>query len=110
VLVERGQRLTHQLRLVDESTPTNRALPKGVHRAEVFVAITAPGKPAPPPPSAAGGDPRAYRSIGSVTRGETTLSFESDKGGMQAHDLSRWASTTDATGPWSETASAPVAA
>jgi hypothetical protein len=103
VLVESGQRLTHQLRLVDESTQTRRARPKGVQRAEVFVALTTPCQPAPVKP----GD---YRSIGSVTRGETTLSFESDKGGMQAHYLSRWVSTSGATGPWSETASATVAA
>ncbi|MBY0313767.1 MAG: hypothetical protein K2W85_17005 [Phycisphaerales bacterium] len=102
-LVESGQRLTHQLRLVDESTPTRRARPKGVQRAEVFVALTPPGQPAP-------ANPGDYRYIGSVTRGETTLSFESDKGGMQAHYLSRWVSTSGATGPWSETASATVAA
>jgi hypothetical protein len=108
--VESGQRLTHQLRLVDESTPTRRARPKGVQRAEVFVALTAPGQPAPPPPSGASSDPGDYRYIGSVTRGETTLSFESDKGGMQAHYMSRWVSTNGATGPWSDTASATVAA
>lgn len=50
------------------------------------------------------------RYIGSVTRGETTLSFESDKGGMQAHYLSRWVSTSGATGPWGDTASAMVTA
>jgi hypothetical protein len=107
---ESGQRLTHQLRLVDESTLTSgrngrarRARPKGVQRAEVFVALTAPGQPAP-------ANPNDYRYIGSVTRGETTLSFESDKGGMQAHYLSRWVSTSGATGPWSDTASATVAA
>ena len=102
-LVESGQRLTHQLRLVDESTPTRRARPKGVQRAEVFVALTSPGQPAP-------ANPGDYRYLGSVTRGETTLSFESDKGGMQAHYLSRWVSTSGATGPWSETSSATVAA
>jgi hypothetical protein len=101
-LVESGQRITHQLRLVDESTPTHRARSKRVHRAEVFVAITEPGQPAP-------SDPREYRSIGSVTRGETMLSFESDKSGMQAHYLSRWVSTSGATGPWSEATSATLA-
>ncbi len=101
--VESGQRLTHQPRLVDESTPTHRARSKRVHRAEVFVALTAPGQPVP-------SDPREHRSIGSVTRGETMLSFESDKGGMQAHFLSRWVSMSGATGPCSEATSATVAA
>ena len=109
-LVESGQRLAHQLRLVDESTPTRRARPAGVQRAEIFVALTAPGQPAPPPPSAAGGDPREYRYIGSVTRGETTLRFESDKGGMQAHYIARWVAPRGTPGPWSDTASATVAA
>lgn len=109
-IVESGQRLTHHLRLVDESTPTRRARPRGVEHAEVFVALTPPSQPAPPPPSVSGGDGGAYRYIGSVTRGETTLSIESDKGGMQAHYLSRWVSTSGATGPWSDTASATVAA
>ncbi len=54
--------------------------------------------------------PGDYRSIDSVTRGETTLSFGSHKGGIQAHDLSRRVRTSGATGPWSETASATVAA
>ena len=85
---------------MDESTPAHRALPKRVHRAEVFVALTAPGQPAPSDP----------RSIGSVTRGETMLSFESDKGGMQALYFSRGVSTSWATGPWSDTASATAAA
>jgi hypothetical protein len=98
-----GERLTHTLRLADESTPTRRRKPKGVARAEVFVALTPPGSPAPANPS-------DYRYIGSVTRGETTLSFESDKGGMQAHYLSRWVSTSGAAGPWSDTTSATVAA
>jgi len=102
-LVESGRRLTHHLRLVDESTPTRRARPRGVQRAEVFVALTLPGIPAPANPS-------DYRYIGGVTRGETTLSFESDKGGMQAHYLSRWVSTSGAAGPWSDTTSATVAA
>jgi hypothetical protein len=102
-LVESGQRLTHQLRVVDENTPTRRRRPAGVQRAEVFVALTEPDQPAP-------ADPSEYRYIGSVTRGETTLCFESSKGGMQAHYLSRWVSTSGATGPWSETASATVAA
>lgn len=102
-IIESPARLTHQLRLIDDSTPTRRARPRGVQRAEVFVALTPPSTPAP-------SDPNAYRYIGSVTRGETTLSFEPDKGGMQAHYLSRWVSTSGATGPWSETASATVAA
>ena len=83
--------------------PTRRAGPKGIKRAEALVALTPRASPAP-------ADPGEARSIGSGTRGATALSFESDKGGMRAHDISRWASTSGATGPWSDTASATMAA
>jgi hypothetical protein len=63
--------------------------------AEVFVAVTAPDQRIP-------SDPREYRYIGSETRGETTLIFESDRGGMQAQFLSRWVSTSGAMGLWSD--------
>lgn len=102
-LVEGGQRLTHEPRLTDESTPTRKARPKGVQRAEVFVALTTPAQPAPT-------DLSQYRYIGSATRGETTLTFELAQGGQQAHDLARRVATTGGIGPWSETASATVAA
>ena len=80
-----------------------RAKPAGVDRAEVFVAFTTPAQAAPPPPSAAGGDPAAYRSIGNMTRGETTLTFESSNSGMQPHTLLRRVSMSGATGPWCAT-------
>lgn len=109
-LVDVAQRLTHRLRLVDESTPTRRARPAGVQRAELFVALTEPGRPAPPPPNPDAADGGSYRYMGSLTRGETTLTFRPENGGLQAHYLSRWVSTNGATGPWSETTSATVAA
>lgn len=103
VIVDSGSRLTHELRLVDESTPTRRARPRGVQRAEVFVALAPAGSP---PPS----DPGQFRYVGSVTGGSTVLSFAADKGGLSAHYISRWVATTGAAGPWSDTASATVAA
>lgn len=103
VIVTGGERLTHELRLVDEATPTRRARPRGAERAEVFVALTAPAAPAP-------ADPDLYRYLGSVSDGATTLTFASDKGGMQAHYLARWMTRRGAAGPWSEVASATVAA
>lgn len=83
--------------------PTRGDRSAGERHAEVFVALAAPGQPAPANPS-------AYRYVGSVTRRETALSFESDKGGKQAHYLSRRVSTSGAAGPWSDRASASVAA
>ena len=52
----------------------------------------------------------AFAAYMSTTCGEITLTFDSGNGGMQAHYLSRWVSTSGATGPWSETSSATVAA
>ena len=103
VVVESVARYTHELRLVDESTPTRRARPRGAERAEVFVAFTPTGTPAP-------SDFNAFRYVQSVSDGSTVLSYESPHGGMQAHYLARWVTRRGAMGPWSETSSATVAA
>lgn len=103
VIVEGGGRLTHTLRLVDESTPTRRARPRGAERAEVFIAFTPTGTPPP-------ADMGEFRYVQSVSDGSTVLSFESPRGGMQAHYLARWVTRRGAMGPWSDTASATVAA
>ncbi|HLP84877.1 MAG TPA: hypothetical protein VK157_11060, partial [Phycisphaerales bacterium] len=103
VVVRDGGRYTHELRLVDESTPTRRARPRGVQRAEVFVAFTAVGTP--PPASLS-----EFRYVQSVSDGSTALRFESPQGGMQAHYMARWVTRRGASGPWSETSSATIAA
>ena len=54
--------------------------------------------------------PNACRPIGSFTRGETKLTFESDMGGVKAGDLSRWGSTSGAGGPWSDAVTPAVTA
>jgi hypothetical protein len=103
VLADAGQRLTHTLRLVDDGSPTKRARPRGVERAEVFVALTPPATPAP-------AESHAYRYVQSVSDGSMTLSFEASQGGMQAHYMARWVTRRGAIGAWSDTASATVAA
>ena len=103
IVVRDGGRFTHELRLVDEASPTRRARPKGVERAEVFVAFTAVGSP--PPASLS-----AFRYVQSVSDGSTALRFESPQGGMQAHYMARWVTRRGAIGPWSDTSSATVAA
>lgn len=102
-MAESAQRLTHRLRLVDESTPTRRARPKGVARAEVLVALTAPNEPSP-------SDIAAYRYVECVTDGTATLSFAPADGGKQAHYITRWVNTSGATSKWSDRASAKEAA
>jgi hypothetical protein len=103
VIVGDGGRLTHTLRLVDEATPTRRARPRGAERAEVFVAFTPTGTPPP-------ADFNAFRYVQSISEGSTVLSFEQPQGGMTAHYLARWVTRRGAIGPWSETASATLAA
>lgn len=116
-IVASGERLTHALRLVDEAGLTTggsargrTARPRGAARAEVFVALTPPGSPAPPPPRPVDSAPTVYRYVGSVSDGSTTLTFDAAKGGQQAHYLARWVNTAGEPGPWSETVSATVAA
>ncbi|XVJ59662.1 MAG: hypothetical protein HEQ23_09760 [Tepidisphaera sp.] len=96
-------RYTHELRLVEESTPTRRARPRGVERAEVFVALTPTGTPAPV-------DPNAYRYVRCVSSESTVLSFESAQGGTRAQYPAHRVTRRNAHGPWSETANATVAA
>lgn len=103
VHVDAAARLTHEIRVTDLATPTSRARPARVARAEIFVALTAPTAPAPVVPD-------AYRYVGSLTGGTTTLRFEPARGGMQAHYLARWVANRGGSGPWSDAASATVAA
>lgn len=83
--------------------PTARSRPRGAERAEVFVAFTPTGTPAP-------ADVSDFRYMQSVSDGSTVLSFEQPHGGMTAHYVARWVTRRGAIGPWSESASATVAA
>lgn len=103
VLISGFERFTHTLHLVDEATPTRKARPAGAERAEVYVAFT-PVDATPPQ------DPAAYRYIGSVSDGSTVLSFDPQHGGQQAHYIAKWMTRRSESGPWSDTASATVAA
>jgi hypothetical protein len=77
--------------------------PRGVDRAEIFVALTPAAAPAP-------SDMHAYRYVQSVSDVSTVLTIESPQGGMQAHYLARCVTRRGAMGPWSDTSSATVAA
>ena len=103
VIVEPAGRFTHELRLVDEATPTRRARPRGVDRAEIYVAFTPAAAPAPR-------DVNAFRYVQSVHDGKAVLSYDPPQGGLQAHYLARWVTRRGAIGPWSDGASETVAA
>ena len=84
VLIDSGNRLTHRLRLVDESTPTRSARPRGTLGA--------------------------YKFVRTVTRGGAEIAFPGEEGGQTAAYLVRWVSATGEPGPWGGTVTATVAA
>lgn len=102
-LVQSGQRLTHTLRLTDESTPTRRARPKGVLGAEVWVKLVDAGTPAPT-------DPAALAFLTMATKPSITTEYRAADGGKTAVYMLRWVNTQGEKGPWSEVTTATVAA
>ena len=102
-LVESGQRLTHQLRLVDESTPTRRARPAGVLGAEVWVKLVDADAPTPT-------DPAALTFLTMTTKPSFRAEFKAGEGGKTAVYMARWVNTRGEKGPWSEVTTATVAA
>lgn len=102
-LVQAGQRLTHTLRLTDESTPTRRARPKGVLGAEVWVKLVDAGTPAPT-------DPAALAFLTMATKPSITTEYRAADGGKTAVYMLRWVNTRGEKGPWSDVTMATVAA
>ncbi len=123
-LVESGQRLTHQLRLVDESTPTRRARPAGVLGAEVWVRLDEPNRQMAHGQMAKSGgdavvsgeqsrpigDPAALTFLTMTTRPSFRAEFKAGEGGKTAVYVARWVNTRGEKGPWSEITTAMVAA
>jgi hypothetical protein len=116
-LVESGQRLTHQLRLVDESTLTSgrngrarRARPAGVLGAEVWVKLVAPATADQPTPTDPARDPRSFTFLTMTTRPSFHPEFKAGEGGKTAVSMARWVNTRGEKGPWSEVTTATVAA
>lgn len=109
-LVESGQRLTHQLRLVDESTPTRRARPAGVLGAEVWVKLVAPPHADQPAPTDPARDPSSFTFLTMTTKPSFRAEFKAGEGGKAAVYMARWVNTRGEKGPWSEVTTATVAA
>jgi len=109
-LVESGQRLTLQLRPgaaprsePDESTPARRARPAGVLGAEVWVKLVDADEPAPT-------NPAALVFLTMTTKPTFRAEFKPGEGGKTAVYMARWINTRGEKGPWSEIATATVAA
>ena len=97
------QRLTHQLRLVDESTPPRRTRPAGVLGAEVWAKLVNPNEPAPT-------DPAALRFLTMTTKPSLRVEFRAGKGGKIAVYMALWAKTRGEKRPWSDVTTATVGA
>jgi len=78
--------------------------------AEVWLAILPAGQPAPPInfPGKGGGD--LYKFLSVSSRGNLKTDFPSAEAGKTAYYALRWVSTRGEKGPWSDVASATVAA
>lgn len=102
-VVESQGRLTHTLRVTDESTPTRRARPPHTIGAEVWVTLVDPHTP---PPT----DPDLFRYLTTAARPTITTQFRQEDGGKTAVYLLRWANTRGERGAWSDPHTATVAA
>ena len=103
VSVDPAARLTHELRLVDEGSPTRRGKPEGVAGAEVWVKLIDAGQPAPT-------DPNALSFLTMTTRPTLRTDFRAADGGKTAVYMLRWVNTRGEKGPWSDVTTATVAA
>ena len=102
-IVDTSQRLRHEIRFTDESTPTSRAKPKGIMGCEIWVKVTAAGQ-APP----ASADELSFVTLD--TASPYTAEYDGADGGMTAHYMLRWVRKNGDKGPWSETVSATITA
>jgi len=93
----------HRPRFTDEASPTRRGKPPETIGAEVWLALTATGQPAPPL-----GD--GYKFLSVSSRGNLQTDFPSADAGKTAYYSLRWVSTRGEKGPWSEVAAATVEA
>ncbi|MFO0858381.1 MAG: hypothetical protein U0640_13615 [Phycisphaerales bacterium] len=117
VQVESGQRLTHRIRFIDGGAGGHGAhaarrggKPPGTIGAEVWLALTPTGQPAPPLNSPGQGGSDSYKFLSVSSRGNLQTDFPSAEAGKTAYYALRWVSTRGEKGPWSEVAAATVAA
>jgi hypothetical protein len=131
-------RLKHTLRICDSATPLKLAKPRGVRGCEVWMRLeeangqmpngqtakaesahagtgAGPSSPSPLPtvhsplPSSLN-DPSTFTYVGLATRAHHDTEFPLADRGKSAVYMLRWINTRGTPGPWSEVASATVAA
>ncbi|MFN8871941.1 MAG: hypothetical protein ACK5ZG_11890 [Phycisphaerae bacterium] len=104
------ERFVHELRLVVEGeaagssgAAVRKAKPKGVQRAEVYRAIANADAPMPT-------DDAAFVYVDSVSESAARFTLDGQAVGKQAYYKVRYVSSRGQRGPWSNVASATVAA
>jgi len=100
-VVDTSQRLRHEIRFTDETTPTRRAKPKGVMGCEIWVKVVPVGEPAPT-------DATGMQFLALDTASPYIAEFDGSQAGKTAHYMLRWVGTQGEKGPWSETVSATI--
>jgi len=100
--VDTSQRLRHEIRFVDEATPTSRAKPAGVMGCEIWVKVAAQNEPP--------ADPSELSFVAMDTASPYIAEYNGADGGKTAHYMLRWVKTGGEKGPWSETISATITA
>lgn len=101
-MVDTSQRLRHEIRFVDEATPTSRAKPEGVMGCEIWVKV---GEHEDPP-----ADPGELSFVAMDTASPYIAEYDGANGGKTAHYMLRWVKSGGEKGPWSETVSATITA
>jgi len=94
----------------EEPTRTRRARSAGVIGAEVWVKLVDADQPADSPILASLGNPASFGFLTMTTKPTFRADFKPGEGGKTAVYMARWINTRGEKGPWSEVATATVAA
>lgn len=100
-IVDTSQRLRHEIRFMDEKTPTSRAKPANAMGCEIWVKITDQGAAAPK-----GIEECTFVALDTATPYVTE--YEGAQAGKMAHYLLRWSYKGGEKGPISEVVSATI--
>lgn len=100
-VVDTSQRLRHEIRFMDENTPTSRAKPANAMGCEIWVKITETGAAAPK-----GIEECTFVALDTAT--PYVAEYEGAYAGKTAHYILRWAYKGGEKGPISEVVSATI--
>jgi hypothetical protein len=95
--VDTSQRLRHEIKFVDEATPTSRAKPSGAMGCEIWVKV-----------GAAPADPSELTFVALDTASPYIAEYNGADAGKTAYYMLRWVNTRSEKGPWSETVAATI--